>query len=150
VLALRQASQPIPGGVVSTMLRAQARSGGFAWTRGVRPDTDDTSAAVQALVAAGVRGKPISHAVGFIRARENTDGGFAQQAGGRSNAQSTAWAIQALVAAGAKPPAAAFRYLRKLRRGDGSIRYSTQYATTPLWVSAQTLPALMRRSFPLK
>jgi Ribosomal protein S11 len=59
-------------------------------------------------------------------------------------------AIQALVAAGAKPPAAAFRYLTKLRRVDGSIRYSAQYATTPLWVSAQALPALVRRSFPLK
>ncbi len=150
VLALRQANQSIPGAVVSTMLRAQASTGGFPWSRGVRPDTDDTSAAVQALVAAGVRGKPIAHAVGYIRSRENTDGGFSQQAGGRSNAQSTAWAIQALVAAGAKPPAAAFRYLRKLQRGDGSIRYSTQYATTPLWVSAQALPALVRRSFPLK
>ena len=88
--------------------------------------------------------------LGYIRARENPDGGFALQPGGRSNAQSTAWAIQALLAAGGKPPAAAFRYLKKLQRADGSIRYSAQYATTPLWVSAQALPALMRRSFPLK
>jgi hypothetical protein len=150
VLALRQAMEPIPRAVVSAMLRAQASTGGFPWIRGVRADTDDTSAAVQALVAAGVQGKPISRALAFIRAHETTDGGFALQTGGRSNAQSTAWAIQALVAAGAKPPAAAFRYLRKLQRRDGSIRYSTQYATTPLWVSAQALPALLRRSFPLK
>jgi hypothetical protein len=150
VLALRQAHQPVPNAVVSTMLHAQASSGGFSWIRGVRADTDDTSAAVQALAAAGVRGKPVARAVAFIRARETADGGFALQAGGRSNAQSTAWAIQALLAAGAKPPAAAFRYLRKLQRADGSIRYSTQYGTTPLWVSAQALPALVRRSFPLK
>ena len=150
VLALRQAGQPIASAVVSTMLHAQAPSGGFPWTRGVRADTDDTSAAVQALAAAGVRGKPIAHGVAFIRARETRDGGFALQAGGRSNAQSTAWAIQALLAAGAKPPAVAFRYLKKLQRGNGSIRYSTQYGTTPLWVSAQALPALVRRSFPLK
>jgi hypothetical protein len=150
VLALRQANQPIAGAVVSTMLRAQASTGGFPWIRGVRADTDDTSAAVQALVAAGVRGKPVTRGITFIRARETTDGGFALQAGGRSNAQSTAWAIQAFVAAGAKPPAAAFRYLKQLQRADGSVRYSKQYATTPLWVSAQALPALMRRSFPLK
>jgi hypothetical protein len=150
VLALRQANQPVPTDVVSAMLRAQTVTGGFPWIRGVRADTDDTSAAVQALVAAGVRGKAIGRAVGYIRARENLDGGFALQAGGRSNAQSTAWAIQALLAAGAKPPAAAFGYLKKLQRTDGSIRYSAQYATTPLWVSAQALPALMRRSFPLK
>jgi hypothetical protein len=150
VLALRQASQVVPGAVVSTMLRGQTSSGGFPWIRGVRADTDDTSAAVQALVAAGVRGKPVARAVAFIRARETTDGGFALQAGARSNAQSTAWAIQALLAAGAKPPSAAFRYLKKLQRSDGSIGYSTQYGTTPLWVSAQALPALMRRSFPLR
>jgi hypothetical protein len=150
VLALRQANQPVPAAVVSAMLRAQASTGGFPWVRGVRVDTDDTSAAVQALVAAGVRGKAIARAVGYIRARENPDGGFSLQSGSPSNAQSTAWAIQALLAAGGKPPAAAFRYLKKLQRADGSIRYSAQYATTPLWVSAQALPALMRRSFPLK
>lgn len=150
VLALRQAGQPVPAGVVSTMLHAQTRSGGFPWVRGVQPDTDDTSAAVEALVAAGARGKPLTHAVAFIRARENKDGGFSLQTGGRSNAQSTAWAIQALLAAGATPPAAAFGYLKKLERSNGSIRYSGQYATTPLWVSAQALPALVRRSFPLK
>jgi hypothetical protein len=132
------------------MLRAQAPSGGFPWIGGVRADTDDTSAAVQALVTAGVHGKAVTRGVAFIRARETGDGGFALQAGGRSNAQSTAWAIQALLAAGAKPPPAAFRYLKKLQRADGSIRYSAQYGTTPLWVSAQALAALVRRSFPLK
>jgi hypothetical protein len=150
VLALRQAGQPVPVAVVGAITHAQAGSGGFPWIRGVPPDTDDTSAAVQALVAAGVRGKPVARGVAFIRARESKDGGFALQTGSSSNAQSTAWAIQALVAAGATPPAAAFRYLTKLRRSDGSIRYSAQYATSPLWVSAQALPALVRRSFPLK
>jgi hypothetical protein len=150
VLALRQAGQQVPAAAVSAMLHGQAVSGGFSWIRGVLPDTDDTSAAVEALVATGVRGKPVSRGITFIRARENKDGGFSLQKGGLSNAQSTAWAIQALVAAGATPPAAAFRYLTKLRRSNGSIRYSAQYSTTPLWVSAQALPALMRRSFPLK
>jgi hypothetical protein len=149
VLAFRQAGQAVPAGVVKLILRAQASTGGFPWVHGVLADTDDTSAAVEALVAAGVHGKPVTRALAYIRARENKDGGFSQ-ATGLSNAQSTAWAIQAFVAAGAKPPAAAFRYLGKLQRSNGSIRYSAQYATTPLWVSAQALPALMRRSFPLK
>jgi hypothetical protein len=150
VLALRQAGQPVPHATTQAILRAQARNGGFPWISGVRPDTDDTSAAVQSLVAAGVRGKPIARALAFVRARQNADGGFEQQSGGLSNAQSTAWAIQAFVAAGAAPPASAFRYLRKLQRADGSVRYSVQYATTPLWVSAQALPALERRAFPLR
>jgi len=80
--------------------------------------------------------------------RQQPDGGFAEP-GGHSSPELTAWAVLGLVAGG-KPPAAAFRYLKTLQRTDGSVRYSAQYATTPLWVSAQALPALMRRSFPLK
>jgi hypothetical protein len=30
------------------------------------------------------------------------------------------------------------------------VRYSARYATTPLWVSAQALPALARVAFPLR
>ncbi len=149
VLALRQAGKAVPVASVQYIAHAQARSGGFSWARAVAPDTDDTSAAVQALVAAGARGAPVSRAMAFLRKRENADGGFELRPGGPSNAQSTSWAVQAIVAAGAKPPAAAFRYLRRLRRADGSIRYSAQYATTPLWVSAQALPALARQPFPL-
>jgi hypothetical protein len=33
---------------------------------------------------------------------------------------------------------------------DGSYRYSTHYAATPVWVTAQVLPALARRFFPLR
>jgi prenyltransferase/squalene oxidase-like repeat protein len=149
VLALRQTGQSVSPATVSFVRGGQQQNGGFPWIRGVPADTDDTGAAVQSLVAAGVRGKPIARALAYLRARQNADGGFELKPGGPSNAQSTAWAIQAFVAAGVKPPATAFRYLRRLRGADGSIRYSARYATTPLWVSAQVLPALLRRSFPL-
>jgi hypothetical protein len=150
VLATRQAGRAAPRASVRAILAGQARNGGFPWIRGVAADSDDTSAAVQALAAAGVHGKPVARALAFLRARENPDGGFELQSGAPSNAQSTAWAIQAFVAAGAKPPAAAFRFLQKMRRRDGSVRYSARYATTPLWVSAQALPALARVAFPLR
>jgi hypothetical protein len=149
MLALAQAGEPVTPGTVRFVARAQARSGGFPWAAGVPPDTDDTAAAVQALVAAGVRGTPIARALAYLRTRQRLDGGFELQPGAGSNVQSTSWAIQAFVAAGAKPPAAAFRFLQRMRRSDGSLRYSARYATTPLWVSGQALPALMRRSFPL-
>ncbi|MDQ3065863.1 MAG: squalene--hopene cyclase, partial [Actinomycetota bacterium] len=66
-----------------------------------------------------------------------------------SDTQSTAWAIQGLLAAGESPGPAAFRYLAKMRRSDGSYRYNARYVTTPLWVTAQVLPALARKPFPL-
>jgi hypothetical protein len=53
------------------------------------------------------------------------------------------------VSARRDPGRAPFRYLASLRRADGSYRYSRSYATTPVWVTSQVLPALARRPFPL-
>jgi hypothetical protein len=58
-------------------------------------------------------------------------------------------AIQAFVAAGVKPPGPAFSYLARLRRADGSYRYSARYVATPVWVTSQVLPALLRKPLPL-
>jgi hypothetical protein len=150
VLALRQLGEPVSPQTVRFIVRAQQKNGGFGWATGLRPDTDDTAAAVEALAAAGVRGKPVTRALAYLRTRQRPDGGFELQPGAGSNVQSTSWAIQAFIAAGAKPPAAAFRFLQRMRRPDGSLRYSPRYATTPLWVSGQALPALQRRPFPLR
>lgn len=150
VIALRQADEPVPRAHVTALLRAQRPSGGWPWLRGGAPDTNDTAAALQALRAAGVKGKPIDRGVAFLRRHQNADGGFALTRGRGSDAQSTAWAIQGLLAAGRAPGQAAFRYLARLRRADGSYRYSVRYATTPLWVTAQVLPAVARKSFPLR
>ena len=125
-------------------------SGGWSWLRGGAPDSNDTAAAIQALRAAGVRGKPIDRALAFLRRHQNRDGGFELTVGRGSDAPSTAWAIQALLAAGAKPGPAAFAYLRRLQRPDGSIRYSVRYDTSRLWTTAQVAPALARRPFPLR
>jgi hypothetical protein len=149
VLSLRAAGQGVPPGATRSLLSHQSRGGGWSWATGVAPDSNDTAAAVEALRAAGVRGRPIRRALAFLRRLQNRDGGFELIPGRGSDAQSTAWAVQAFLAAGSKPGAAAFRYLRGLRRPDGSYRYSRRYVTTPVWVTAQVLPALARRPFPL-
>jgi hypothetical protein len=149
ILALRQAGERAPPGLVQALLRAQRPSGGWSWLAGGLADTNDTAAAVQALRAAGVRGRPIQRAVVFLRRHQNADGGFELTLDRGSDTQSTAWAIQALLAAGASPGTPAFRYLQRMRRPDGSYRYSGRYVTTPLWVTAQVLPALARKPFPL-
>ena len=150
VLAYRQSGRRAPSAYVAYLLRAQARSGGFSWYRGGKPDSNDTAAAIQAMRAAGVHGLRIARAVAFLRTFERNDGGFELEHGRGSDAQSTAWAIQAFVAAGVKPPPRAFAYLRSLRRADGSYRYSRAYAATPVWVTAQVLPALARKPYPLR
>jgi hypothetical protein len=149
VLALRQAGEPVPSALVRALLNAQRPSGGWSWLQGGAADANDTAAAIQALRAAGVRGLPIDRAVAFLRRHQNADGGFELTAERGSDTQSTAWAIQGLLAAGRAPGAGAFRYLQRMRRPDGSYRYNARYVTTPLWVTAQVLPALARKPFPL-
>jgi hypothetical protein len=150
VLALRQAGRPISVRTARYLLAHQARSGGWGWAAGIAPDSNDTAAAVEALVALHVRGAPIRRALAYLSRRQNRDGGFELRPGRGSDAQSTAWAIQAFLAAGRDPGARAFAYLRRLRRRDGSVRYSARYAATPVWVTAQVLPALARKPFPLR
>jgi hypothetical protein len=132
------------------VLAHQARNGGFSWSVGVQPDSNDTAAALEMLRVAHVGGRPIARAVAFLRTFERPDGGFELSHGRGSDAQSTAWAIQGLVAAGRTPPRAAFAYLARMRRADGSYRYSAAYVTTPVWVTAQVLAALAKRPFPLR
>jgi hypothetical protein len=150
LIALRQAGEPAPPALVDSLRAAQRASGGWGWLRGGAPDANDTAAALQALRAAGVSGRPVERGLAYLRAQQNRDGGWGLARGRPSDAQSTAWAIQAFLAAERKPGARAWRYLATLRRADGSYRYSVRYATTPVWVTAQVVPALAGKPFPLR
>ncbi len=150
ILALAQLGRPLPGLSVRYLLRRQSRSGGWAWSGRIAPDSNDTAAVIEALRAARVTGRPIRRGLAYLRRLQNADGGFELSPGRGSDAQSTAWAIQALLAAGARPGAAASAYLARLRRPDGGYRYSRRYTTTPVWVTSQVLPALAGKSFPLR
>ncbi|HEY6834948.1 MAG TPA: prenyltransferase/squalene oxidase repeat-containing protein [Gaiellaceae bacterium] len=149
ILALRQAGEKAPRGSIRYLLRAQGRSGGWGWSPGGAPDSNDTAAAIEALRAAGTRGTAVTRGLSYLRRLHRRDGGFELTPGRGSDTQSTAWAIQAFLAAGKPVPSGAFGYLHRMRRGDGSYRYSARYVTTPVWVTAQVLPALARRPFPL-
>jgi iron complex transport system substrate-binding protein len=131
------------------ILAQQAKNGGFPWFAHGEPDSNDTAAALEALRVAHARGGAVRRAVAFLRTFQNPDGGFELSRGRGSDAQSTAWAIQGLVAAGQKPPRNAFAYLARMKRADGSYRYSAQYVTTPVWVTSQVLAALAKKPFPL-
>ena len=150
ILALRQARMPAPRAAVWFVLRQQARSGGWSWYLNGQPDSNDTAAAIETLRSVGVTGKPIRHGLAYLLRLRNRDGGFELTPGRGSDAQSTAWAVQAFVAAGRAVPKGSIAYLSRLRRPDGSLRYSQRYATTPVWVTAQVLPALHRQPFPLR
>jgi hypothetical protein len=134
---------------VRYLVRAQHRSGGWSWVPRGAPDSNDTAAVIQALRASGVRGRPIRRGLAYIRKLTALNGGVRLAPGRAPDAQSTAWAIQAYIAAGVRAPRATFRFLASLRRSDGSYRYSRRYSVTPALVTAQVLPALARKPYPL-
>lgn len=149
LLALRGNGSPVHGATIRWLLARQIRAGGWSWSPRGAADSNDTAAVVQALRSANVKGRPIDRGLRFLLRFRNRDGGFELTQGRASDAQSTAWAVQAFVSAGKPPPRGALAYLKRLQRPDGSFRYSTRYTTTPVWVTAQVLPALARRAFPL-
>jgi prenyltransferase beta subunit len=152
ILALRAAGQPAGLTSVRYLIRQQRPNGGWPWYPGGAPDSNDTAAAIQALRAAGrpAGSRPIQRGLRYLRRLQNANGGFELTADRGSDAQSTAWAIQALLAAGERPGLPAFRYLKRLQRANGSYRYSGTHGVTPVWVTAQVLPALARKPFPLR
>jgi prenyltransferase beta subunit len=152
----RAASPPVRS-AARWLARQQEADGGFGFAaKGAGSDIDDTAAVLQALLDGGLHGVVIARTVGYLRRAQSLDGGYPQQLGGLSNAQSTAWAIQALSAAGTNPDGVKRRgsrspvaYLESLIAPDGSVRYSRTGSQTPVWVTAQALTALARRSFPI-
>lgn len=153
----RSSSDPTVHAAGRWLVGQENSDGGFSFQmRGAASDVDDTAAAVQALIDAGLRGSAVNRAVTFLEGRQNADGGYALASGAGSNAQSTAWAVQALVASGLDPEAvhhgasrSPLAYLRSLQEPDGSVRYSRTATQTPVWVTAQVLTALARKPFPI-
>jgi energy-coupling factor transport system substrate-specific component len=163
ILGLRAAGRPRRDAAVKRAagwIAAQANDdGGFNFAgRGGPSGIDDTGAAIQGLVAAGWRGRPVvRRAARFLVRNQASDGGFALIPGGPSNAQSTAWAVQGLLAAGREPSRIRrggsrdpMSYLRSLTAASGEVRYSRSSRQTPVWVTAQAVAALARRTLPLK
>jgi hypothetical protein len=161
IMALRASGRSARSGVVAKsanwLVRRQGTDGGFSLAGGGASFVDETGAVLQGLAAAGRgRSRTVRSAIRWLRAVQNPDGGFGQAKGHDSNAQSTAWAVQGIVAARAAlssfrsatrtPPA----YLASLQQADGSFRYSRTSAQTPVWVTAQVLAALRRKTFPLR
>jgi energy-coupling factor transport system substrate-specific component len=154
----RSAADPVVSAAARWIVHHQDADGGYNFAgSGGASDVDDSAAALQGLVDAGLHGgSSVTRAVAFIEHAQNPDGGFPAQARQESNAQSTAWAIQGLFAAGRDVEAVRDRgsrsplgYLESLVAPNGSVRYSRTSSQTPVWVTAQALAALALKPFPV-
>jgi len=153
IVALRAAGAT--GGLgrsISWLAKAQNGDGGWGDTPGSPSTADGTAAAMQALPDT----KAAQRGLAYLRRRQRPSGGFALGGAGTVNSQSTAWAVQGLLAVGADPGAAkggnksALEFLAARQAGDGHYRYSVASDQTPVFVTAEALPATAGEAFPVK
>jgi hypothetical protein len=157
LIALESAGQAITAREVQWLVGQQNADGGWGWAPGLASDTNDTAAAVQALIGAGQSpsSAPVTQALAYLRARQLPDGGFTYS-GTKSDADSTAWVIQALRAGGQAPEQQRnsgkdpLTFLRSLQSANGSLKYSAASTTNPLLVTVQSISALSGRTLPVK
>jgi hypothetical protein len=164
ILALRAASLP-PGSrairlAVAALERTQRGDGGWSLASkapGSSPNT--TSAAIQALVAAGRdprRSPALRRARAFLGRAQNPDGGFPPIAGGQSDALTTAWVVVALHALGLRPADPPWSWgggplglLRRRQGADGGVRNAALSEAPSVWATAEAALALSGRWLPV-
>ena len=146
-LALRAAGARVPASVRRAILRAQQRGG--AWGLGGLPDSNITAAAIEALVAtgSGARSRPVDRGVAALarfrhRRRIRPHRWAPRPTPSPPPGWPRPWSPPVAI------PGPALTALRRLQRSDGSFAYRRGQAITPVWVTAQALPALARRPLP--
>jgi energy-coupling factor transport system substrate-specific component len=152
VLALRAAGTT--GGLeksLSWLASVQNSDGGWGDERGKPSTADNTGAVMQAMRSSKLSQQGLS----FLRAAQLSSGGFGLSGSGPANSQSTAWAAQGMIAVGADPGSISRSgnsvedYLLARQDSDGHFRYSSSSDQTPVWVTAQVLPAVAGKAFPV-
>ncbi|MDO8842312.1 helical backbone metal receptor [Methanocalculus sp.] len=142
---------------VRWLSKQQNEDGGFPWTIGAESDPDDTGAALQALIAAGVpkTDATITKAVAYLRSMQQDDGGFHYGGTSATNSASDAWVIQGLVAAGVDPSTlikkqgSVIDHLIGLQNIDGSFRHTAHVTDNPCRMTASAVPALIGAPYPI-
>ncbi|HUZ83959.1 MAG TPA: hypothetical protein VMU66_04645 [Gaiellales bacterium] len=150
-LALEAARARVPARTVGLIEANQRRYGGYGWTYGAAADTNDTAAAVLALRRAGVSctNRAVARAIGYLDATQTAAHGYPLQPGAAADSQSTSFAIQARQACGL-PNGRAQAWLAARRLPSGAYNYQPRVPLTPLWVTAQVLPAVYDRPYPAR
>jgi prenyltransferase beta subunit len=166
LLALESAGETPNSTAVKWLQSKQSSNGGYQpdTNGGMAPDTNSTALAIQALVGAGVdqSDSSVRKAVAYLETQQNTDGGFPYVTpstyGTDSDTSSTAWVIQGLIAAGediegkhwVKAAITPMGFLMSMQNADGAFAYQKVAPDDSELSTAQAIPALMTKSFPVK
>jgi len=160
VLALIAAEGNVPDKAVEALRSLQRPDGGWSFDGTGDADTNTTSLAVQALVAADDTGDSVARAVEYYRGQQNDDGGFpssqTSEFGTDSDTNSTALSIQALVAAGqnlddwAKNDTTPLERLIRFQNDSGAFRYNDATPEDNAFATYQAVPAVVGEVLPLE
>jgi hypothetical protein len=160
ILGALSMSETIPAEAIETLQASITISGGWEWQAGWGPDSNTTSLAIQALVAAGepISASEVISGLAFLKSTQQADGGFAYDAPAQygSDANSTAYAVQALAAAGEDPQSDRWSiggvnpisYLLGLQAEDGGFAWQAG-TDANLLATQQAIPALLGRPYPI-
>jgi hypothetical protein len=151
VLALRAARSTIPARSISYILGLPLASGGFGYSAGSAPDSNDTAAAVMALRAGRVpcNRRVMTDAYTYMHSLQRSDHGYALTSSAGSDSQSTSWVVQSRIKCGLSNTRA-LAYLAARHRANGSYAYAAGNYQTPAWVTAQVLPAVHGKAYPIR
>jgi hypothetical protein len=150
VMALRVGG----GGVAQStawLAKVQNADGGWGDEPGLPSTADGTAAVMEAMPDTSVARDGLN----YLRKAQRPNGGFALGGNGTVNSQSTAWAVQGMLAVGEDPGSvreggnSALDYLAARQDADGHYRRSSTSDETPVWVTAQVLPAVAGDPFPV-
>ena len=158
LIALKAAGEATPESARTWLCARQNVDGGFGFSDDAASDPDDTGAALQALMAAGEspESSTVDRALKYLKFCQASDGGFCWRSP-VSNVASTAWAVQGIAATGEDPGSDSWKkggktpldYLASMQQADGHIRYMENSDSQPAWMTAEAIPALLKRPYPL-
>jgi hypothetical protein len=151
VLAFRAAGATLPSHSLAYIRSLQGSAGGYGYAPGTGADSNDTAAAVMALRAGGIpcNWGAVAQAYDYMHGLQHRDRGYALTASSGSDSQSTSWVIQARIRCGLVNTGA-LGYLADRKRTNGSYEYRAGLVQTPAWVTAQVLPAVNGRAYPIR
>jgi len=135
----------------------QNEDGGWSWSIDYDSDTNDTAAAIMALLETDITATNsiIVNAINYLQSQQNEDGGFSYNANSESDGASTAWVISALnkvdieVVDWVINDNDPFTFLDNLQQDDGSYLWMPSDQESSVLVTSYALLASLGGFYPV-
>lgn len=139
------------------ILAHQNSDGGWSWSTSGDSDSNDTAAAIMALLDAGLNSSSpeIINALAYLQILQNEDGGIGYDSASQSDGASSAWLISALNKVGIDGTSWQIgennpqTFLEGLHQEDGSFLWLPSDNQGSAMVTAYALVALSNKSYPV-